>query len=180
MSWQEMIENLQTVTLPDGTQLGMLSACAICDLQGNLWGQSDRFPGIATDEAQKLMELFADPFSHCANGIYIGGTKVCIHRRSLFLKVCAFVPFFVFFLLLLSTSSKYSRALISTFTQYVYLNGSDEDGGVVRGKRGTEYGLVVKKCKTCFVIGIHGNNLETRQCSAHVEGFGEYLIGQGM
>lgn len=64
--------------------------------------------------------------------------------------------------------------------QYVYLNGSDEDGGVVRGKRGTEYGLVVKKCKTCFVIGIHGNNLETRQCSAHVEGFGEYLVGQGM
>ena len=75
MSWQEMIENLQTVTLPDGTQLGMLSACAICDLQGNLWGQSDGFPGIATDEAQKLMELFADPLSHCANGIYIGGTK---------------------------------------------------------------------------------------------------------
>ncbi|CAL6337412.1 unnamed protein product [Bathycoccus prasinos] len=138
MSWQEMIENLQTVALPDGTQLGMLSACAICDLQGNLWGQSEGFPGIATDEAQKLMELFADPFSHCANGIYIGGTK------------------------------------------YVYLNGSDEDGGVVRGKRGTEYGLVVKKCKTCFVIGIHGNNLETRQCSAHVEGFGEYLVGQGM
>ena len=83
--------------------------------------------------------------------------------RSLFLKVRAFVPFFVFFLLLLSTSSKYSRTLISIFTQYVYLNGSDEDGGVVRGKRGTEYGLVVKKCKTCFVIGIHGNNLETRQ-----------------
>ena len=77
MSWQEMIENLQTVALPDGTQLGMLSACAICDLQGNLWGQSEGFPGIATDEAQKLMELFADPFSHCANGIYIGGTKVC-------------------------------------------------------------------------------------------------------
>jgi len=76
MSWQEMIENLQTVALPDGTQLGMLSACAICDLQGNLWGQSEGFPGIATDEAQKLMELFADPFSHCANGIYIGGTKV--------------------------------------------------------------------------------------------------------
>jgi hypothetical protein len=24
------------------------------------------------------MELFADPFSHCANGIYIGGTKVCL------------------------------------------------------------------------------------------------------
>ena len=73
-------------------------------------------------------------------------------------------------------------ALLSSHatTQYVYLNGSDEDGGVVRGKRGTEYGLVVKKCKTCFVIGIHGNNLETRQCSAHVEGFGEYLIGQGM
>ena len=78
MSWQEMIENLQTVALPDGTQLGMLSACAICDLQGNLWGQSEGFPGIATDEAQKLMELFADPFSHCANGIYIGGTKVCL------------------------------------------------------------------------------------------------------
>lgn len=88
--------------------------------------------------------------------------------------------FFIFKLF----SQKYSQKpppLVFCFTkQYVYLNGSDEDGGVVRGKRGTEYGLVVKKCKTCFVIGIHGNNLETRQCSTHVEGFGEYLVGQGM
>jgi hypothetical protein len=183
MSWQEMIENLQTVALPDGTQLGMLSACAICDLQGNLWGQSEGFPGIATDEAQKLMELFADPFSHCANGIYIGGTKVYYVSYLFFFASSSSSSgsTSVVFLFLNFSQKKNTHKNSFCFTkQYVYLNGSDEDGGVVRGKRGTEYGLVVKKCKTCFVIGIHGNNLETRQCSAHVEGFGEYLVGQGM
>lgn len=186
MSWQEMIENLQTVALPDGTQLGMLSACAICDLQGNLWGQSEGFPGIATDEAQKLMELFADPFSHCANGIYIGGTKVYYVSYLFFFASSSSssgstsVVFLFLNFSLKNTHKNHPHHSFCFTKQYVYLNGSDEDGGVVRGKRGTEYGLVVKKCKTCFVIGIHGNNLETRQCSAHVEGFGEYLVGQGM
>jgi hypothetical protein len=121
MSWQEMIENLQTVALPDGTQLGMLSACAICDLQGNLWGQSEGFPGIATDEAQKLMELFADPFSHCANGIYIGGTKVCLpviilsSKRSnkhtgqlVFFFIFKLFPVFSFCLVVLQKKKYYS------------------------------------------------------------------------
>ena len=129
----------------------------------------------------KLMELFADPLSHCVMGYTSEEQRYVFNEKFIFKSSCV-CSFLCLLLLLLSTSSKYSRAraLISIFTQYVYLNGSDEDGGVVRGKRGTEYGLVVKKCKTCFVIGIHGNNLETRHCSAHVEGFGEYLIGQGM
>ena len=34
--------------------------------------------------------------------------------------------------------------------------------------------------RTAEVIGIHGDNLETRQVSAHVEQFGDYLASQGM
>lgn len=64
-------------------------------------------------------------------------------------------------------------------SRYVFLNGGD-DYGVVRGKRGAQHGVVIKKTKTAFVIGIHGDNLETRQVSAHVEQFGDYLASQGM
>ena len=55
-----------------------------------------------------------------------------------------------------------------------------ENAHLVRGKRGAQHGVVIKKTKTAFVIGIHGDNLETRQVSAHVEQFGDYLASQGM
>lgn len=72
-----------------------------------------------------------------------------------------------------------SEGIVIGGSRYVFLNGGDEDG-VVRGKRGSEHGVVVVKTKTAFVIGIHGDNLETRQVSAHVEQFGDYLSSQGM
>ena len=137
VSSQAMIESLSVVAAPDGTAAGALSACCIADHAGNVWGQSEHFPGFNAEEAEGLMALFADPIERASAGIVIGGSR------------------------------------------YVFLNGGDEYG-VVRGKRGAEHGVVVKKTKTAFVIGIHGNNLETRQVSAHVEQFGDYLAGQGM
>ena len=134
---QAMIESLSTVRASDAESSGALSACAIADNAGNIWGQSEHFPGFNADEAAKLNELFADPIARASEGIVVGGTR------------------------------------------YVFLSGGD-DYGVVRGKKGADYGVVVKKTKTAFVIGIHGNNLETRQVSAHVEQFGDYLAGQGM
>ena len=134
---QAMIESLSTVRASDAESSGALSACAIADHAGNIWGQSEHFPGFNADEAAKLNELFADPIARASEGIVVGGTR------------------------------------------YVFLSGGD-DYGVVRGKKGADYGVVVKKTKTAFVIGIHGNNLETRQVSAHVEQFGDYLAGQGM
>ena len=66
-------------------------------------------------------------------------------------------------LLLLSTSSKYSRAraLISIFTQYVYLNGSDEDGGVVREREKVRFS---RAKLTCYWYSL--KQPETRQCLA--------------
>lgn len=134
---QAMIESLSVVAAPDGTAAGALSASAISDHAGNIWGQSEHFPGFNAEEAKNLMALFADPIERASEGIIVGGSR------------------------------------------YVFLNGGD-DAGVVRGKRGSTHGIVVKKTKTAFVIGIHGDNLETRQVSAHVEQFGDYLASQGM
>ena len=111
-----MIENLQNVAIPDGTQLGLLSACAICDLQGNLWGQSEGFPGIASDEAAKLMEIFQDPFKHCASGIFIGGTKVVL----IVLFYISFVCFFDLSLLLASSFLK-KLLLLLFMTDYSHI-----------------------------------------------------------
>ncbi len=134
---QAMIESLSVVAAPDGTAAGALSASAISDHAGNIWGQSEHFPGFNAEEAKNLMALFADPIERASEGIIVGGSR------------------------------------------YVFLNGGD-DAGVVRGKRGSTHGIVVKKTKTALVIGIHGDNLETRQVSAHVEQFGDYLASQGM
>jgi len=132
-----MIDSLSVVTAADGSAAGALSACAIGDQVGNLWGQSEHFPGFNAEEASALQALFADPGAKASEGIVVGGTR------------------------------------------YVFLNGGDDDG-VVRGKKGAQHGIVVKKTKTAFVIAIHGDNLETRQVSAHVEQFGDYLASQGM
>ena len=128
---------VHAVAAPDGTAAGALSASAISDHAGNIWGQSEHFPGFNAEEAKNLMALFADPIERASEGIIVGGSR------------------------------------------YVFLNGGD-DAGVVRGKRGSTHGIVVKKTKTALVIGIHGDNLETRQVSAHVEQFGDYLTSQGM
>jgi len=134
---QAMIDSLRAVSAGEGEASGALAACAITDHVGNIWGQSELFPGFNAEEAANVRALFADPVGRASEGVVVGGTR------------------------------------------YVFLSGGD-DFGVVRGKRGSEYGVVIKKTKTAFVIGIHGNNLETRQVSAHVEQFGDYLAQQGL
>jgi hypothetical protein len=56
-----MIDSLSVVTAADGSAVGALSACAIGDQVGNLWGQSEHFPGFNAEEASALQALFADP-----------------------------------------------------------------------------------------------------------------------
>ena len=76
MCLQEMTASLAAVTAPDGSLAGQLSAACICDHTGNIWGQTDGFPGVLEGEADKIMALFADPGSNASNGIWLGGTKV--------------------------------------------------------------------------------------------------------
>ena len=51
-----------------------------------------------------------------------------------------------------SDRAREARASPSAVSRYVFLNGGD-DYGVVRGKRGAQHGVVIKKTKTAFVIG---------------------------
>ena len=50
---QAMIESLSVVAAPDGTA-GALSASAISDHAGNIWGQSEHFPGFNAEEAKRI------------------------------------------------------------------------------------------------------------------------------
>ena len=63
-----MIESLSVVAAPDGTAAGALSASAISDHAGNIWGQSEHFPGFNAEEAKNLMALFADPIERASEG----------------------------------------------------------------------------------------------------------------
>ena len=61
----------------------------------------------------------------------------------------------------------------------VFLNGGD-DYGVVRGKRGAQHGVVIKKTKTAFVIGITAITWRRDKSARTSSSSGDYLASQGM
>ena len=55
-----------------------------------------------------------------------------------------------------------------------------ETGSVVRGKKGQEEGVTVKKTMTALVIGIYSKGVQPADCNVIVENLGDYLAGQNI
>ena len=63
-------------------------------------------------------------------------------------------------------------------TKYMLIAG--EPGSVVRGKKGQEEGVTVKKTVSALVIGIYSKGVQPADCNVIVENMGDYLAGQGI
>ncbi|DBA71234.1 TPA: Glutamate 5-kinase [Trebouxia sp. C0005] len=63
-------------------------------------------------------------------------------------------------------------------TKYMLIAG--EPGSVVRGKKGQEDGVTVKKTMTALVIGIYSKGVQPADCNVIVENMGDYLAGQNI
>ena len=59
------------------------------------------------------------------------------------------------------------------------LIASDVEEGVIRGKNGPS-GVVIKKTVSGLVIGMHGSDVTTGECSLVVEKLADYLRDQGI
>ena len=59
------------------------------------------------------------------------------------------------------------------------LIASDVEEGVIRGKNGPS-GVVIKKTASGLVIGMHGSDVATGECSMVVEKLADYLREQGI
>lgn len=61
-----------------------------------------------------------------------------------------------------------------------YMLIAGEPGSVVRGKKGGEEGVTVKKTMTALVIGIYSKGVQPADCNVIVENMGDYLAGQNI
>ncbi|KAL3140583.1 Glutamate 5-kinase [Trebouxia sp. C0010 RCD-2024] len=61
-----------------------------------------------------------------------------------------------------------------------YMLIAGEPGSVVRGKKGGEDGVTVKKTMTALVIGIYSKGVTPADCNVIVENMGDYLAGQNI
>ena len=63
-------------------------------------------------------------------------------------------------------------------TKYMLIAG--EPGSIVRGKKGQEDGVTVKKTMTALVIGIYSKGVQPADCDVIVENMGDCLAGQNI